>query len=443
MASHRHARAAGVLRHEISRIVDCELKDPAIAAVRVSNVVLAPDKCTVLVRVAPWEPDHQACPDQEPLRALERSAGFIRKALARALRMRQVPDLRFEYDRGERNAQRIETLLKRIKKRARKGATALLAWAALQSGTGQAAPLERLEASAAVMGSEFRIACYAPAKKLAAGALTAAFDEVRRVDGFLSHYKPDSELSRINREAARREVRVSEEMAELLADCLRYTAASDGAFDIAVGALVAAWGFHGGDGTLPGRWTLWRARRNTGSQHLRLDRAKRTVRFLRSGLRLDPGGIGKGYAVDRAVAILREFGIQRALVSSGTSSIFALGTPPDAPEGWGLAIRAPTGPRAQVDFVTLADEAISTSGNYEKYFEKDGRRYGHILDPRSGEPAAGVAAVSVVAPTASASEAWSTALVVNGAEWARRHPVPNGSVFLCHTADNCEWLRGR
>ena len=375
------------------------------------------------------------------MQALARATPFIRKALARSLRMRHVPELQFEHDLSEQHTQRIESLIDRIHKRARKGMTALLAAAAIQTvAPVEASDLERFESSAAIMGSEFRIACYAPTKKLAAGAVTAAFDEVRRVDALLSHYKPESELSLINREAGRGPVRVSTEMAELLVSCLRYSAASEGAFDITVGALVKAWGFYKGDGSMPRPWTLWWARRNSGYRHLDVDPVESSVRFLRSGLMLDPGGIGKGYAVDRAVAVLRDFGIESALVSSGTSSIYALGEPSGGNGGWILDVRGPDASAEPASRVTLKDEALSTSGSYEKYFEDDGKRYGHILDPRTGSPAAGLTAVSVIAPFTVDTEAWSTALFVNGKEWARDHPIPNSRVFLCVDSDECGWL---
>lgn len=442
MPSHRHDRAAGTLRREISWIVARELRDPAAATVRVSEVVLSPDKSWARVRLAPWDPESGAELGEEPLRALERAAGFIRKGLAQRLRMRHVPDLHFEYDRGEQYAQRIDTLLDRIRKRSHKCLGLFLALATLQSADARdAPPLERLESSAAIMGSEFRIACYAPSRKLAAGAITAALDEVRRVDAVLSHYKPESELSRINRDAARRPVRVSREMADLLTTCLRYSSASEGAFDITVGALVKAWGFYGEKGSLPSLWALWRARWNTGFQYLQVDQRDRTVRFLRSGLRLDPGGIGKGYAVDRAVEILRDYGIERALVSSGTSSIYALGAPPGEAAGWRLTIRGPASLKKRVATVSLRDEALSTSGSYEKFFEIGGKRYGHILDPRTGRPAAGPSAVSVIGPQTIDTEAWATALIVNGREWARRHPVPKSRIFLCPEDGPCGWLR--
>ena len=444
MASHRHERAESTLRREISRIVASEVRDPQTANLHISSVALAPDKRSARVLVTPLGLRPGQDPDPLPLRALERATPFIRKTLSQTLRMRHVPALHFAYDLGEQHSQRIDNLLKRIQKRSRKGLPALLAGALLpfaipaQAGSS----LQRIESSAAIMGSEFRIACYAPTKRRAIGAITAAFDEVRRIDALLSNYKETSELSKLNREASKRDVEVSTELADLLENCLRYSKESEGAFDITVGSLVKAWGFYNGTPSIPNPLALWWAKRNSGYQHLRLNRSASTVRFLRSGLQLDPGAIGKGYAVDRAVAVLREYGIERALISSGTSSIYALGAPPDNAKGWRLAIRAPSEEAVAGTVVRLRDEALSTSGSYEKFFEEDGRRYGHILDPRTGEPATGIEAVSVIAPLTIDTEAWSTALFVNGSEWARSRPIPTGRVFLCEESGPCGWLDG-
>ena len=442
MASHRHDRAASTLRREISRILAQEIADPDLSALYVSSVSLAPDKRSAKVLIAPPEATDGAEPDPALLRALDRATPAIRTALGRSLRMRRVPELRFAFDLSERHAERIDSLLERIKKRSKKGVAALLCAFALPFAhpVRASADLQRLESSAQIMGSEFRIACYAPSKKQAAGAITAAFDEVRRVDAFLSHYKPGSELSRVNREAANGAVAISAEFAELLARCQRYTTDSHGAFDIAVGALVDAWGFYKGQGSKPSWFKLWRGRRNSGTQHVGLDLAGRTVRFRRQGLQLDPGGIGKGYAVDQAVSVLRDYGIERALVSSGTSSVFALGSPPEAPQGWPLDLRSPSALEAVAETLVLRDEAVSTSGSYEKFFEDGGKRYGHILDPRTGRPAEGMDSVSVVAARTLDTEAWSTALFVNGADWLRSNPLPDLRVFLCEAESRCRWL---
>ena len=349
--------------------------------------------------------------------------------------------LRPTCDSREQPEARIGSRVGRIEQQFRKRLAAHLIAALLPAvPAGATGVLERLESAAQLMGSEFRIACYAPSKKLAAGAITAAFDEVRRVDDLLSHYKSTSELSRVNREAGKGVTPVTGEFAGLLAACQRYAEQSEGAFDITVGALVDAWGFYKGQGSKPSRFALWRAKRNSGFRYLELDTGRRTVRFLRPGLQLDPGGIGKGYAVERAVRVLREYGIERALVSSGTSSIFALGAPPGQPLGWNLSLRSTSAPRDAAATITLRDQALSTSGSYEKYFDEGGRRYGHIIDPRTGQPSEGVAAVSVIAASATDAEAWSTAFFVNGAEWARAHTLEGSRVYLCDSSGACGWL---
>ncbi len=442
MATHRHKRAESTLRRELSRIVATEVRDPEASSLHVSAVQLSPDKRSARVLVLPPDTRPGDTPDTAPLESLQRAVPFIRKALARQVQMRAVPELQIAYDLSDQRTKRIETLLNRIKKRSRKRGPAMLFFLGLVgSGLGRAdVSLERLEASATVMGSEFRIACYAPTRKLASGAMTAAFDEVRRVDRLLSHYRPDSELSRVNERAGQETVVLSDELATLLGECVRYAKESEGAFDIAVGALTKAWGFYTGGGTLPGRLSLWWARRNTGFRHLDLNLEDNTIRFLRSGLSLDPGGIGKGYAVDRAVGVLREYGIERALVSAGTSSIYALGSPPDNVDGWSLDLRSPVRAGESDSAVCLRNEAISTSGSYEKYFESRGKRYGHVLDPRTGKPAEGLVAVSVVAPLTIDTEAWSTALFVNGEEWASANPIENTRVNLCGVRGACSWL---
>ncbi len=438
MASFRRRRAEGELKREIGRILSEEVRDPVADGIYVTQVELSRDKKSARVLIAGLDGDGLSVPPGDPARALQRAAGFIQRSLAARVPMRGVPRLRFEYDRAGQAAERMDTLFQRIRKRSRKAGPAVVLLCALPAAAGRAEQaLQRFESAADAMGSEFRIACYAPETALAANAVMAAFDEARRIDAFLSNYKPDSELSRINREAGGRAVAISQEMTDLLAACLRYHRISEGAFDITVGALVEAWGFFRGAGKMPGRPALWLARRKVGSQHMRLDRANRTVRFLRSGLRLDPGGIGKGYAVDRAVAVLREYGIERALVSAGASSIYALGAPPGNARGWTVSIRDPSGSSDPVGEVALKDRSLSSSGSDKKFFEVDGKRYAHILDPRTGRPAEGMRSVSVTTPKTIDSEAWATAIFVNGADWAKENRPPEARVFLCPVGAAC------
>jgi thiamine biosynthesis lipoprotein len=295
-----------------------------------------------------------------------------------------------------------------------------------------ASPPQRIEASRISMGCLYSIAAYGPQASVAS-ALERGLDEVDRVDRLMSHYRADSPLSRINRDAARGPVQVEPELFDFIALALEYGAASDGAFDVTVGPLMRAWGFFRGEGRLPTAAELSRARRAVGYRHVRLNRRDRTIRFDREGVELDLGGIAKGYAVDRAVAILGREGISSALVSACGSTIYALGTPPDRPE-WTVAIQDPLDERTTAFEVPLTNRALSVSGVSEKSFERDGVRYSHIMDPRRGRPIRGVLAVVVQAPTGTAGDAIDNVVFVQGAErgraFLRRHPGVSASMLL-------------
>jgi len=157
---------------------------------------------------------------------------------------------------------------------------------------------------------------------------------------------------------------------------------------------------------------------------------------------IDPGGIGKGYAVDRVVAILRDNGIRAALVSASGSSIYGLGAPPGEPQGWEVRIRHPKDETQTVETLRLRDQSLSTSGSYEKFFVAEGKTYSHIMDPRTGYPAAGMLSVSVLAARTLDSEAWTKPFFILGRQWAARHRPKDLRVFLCEdTAElQCAWL---
>ena len=157
---------------------------------------------------------------------------------------------------------------------------------------------------------------------------------------------------------------------------------------------------------------------------------------------MDPGGIGKGYAVDRMVEVLKQYGIQTALVSASGSSIYGLGAPPGE-KGWKVEIRDPKNEKKSVAEVYLKDESMSTSGNYEKFFRAEGRIYSHIMDPRTGWPAQGVLSVSAVTPRTIDSEAWTKPLFVNGRAWAGKHKPAGLRAFFCEDTpeQTCAWLQ--
>ena len=302
--------------------------------------------------------------------------------------------------------------------------------------------LLRLEESADAMGATYSVVVYGYDRVKMEAAADAAFDEVRRLDEMLSNYRADSDWSEVNRHAAEKPVKVSPEMFQLLLDCVAYSRESEGAFDISVGPLMKVWGFYKGSGHLPHRAEVAAALPNVGYRHIHLDAAAGTVWFDRSGVELDPGGIGKGYAVDRMVDVLKQQGVQIALVAGSDSSIYGMGAPPMEPKGWRVDIKNPWHQRQTAAEVFLKDMSMSTSGSYEKFFRAEGRIYAHIMDPRTGYPAQGSVSVSVVAPRTIDSEAWAKPYFVNGRQWAEKHKPKEFRVFFCEdrTDQPCAWL---
>jgi len=301
----------------------------------------------------------------------------------------------------------------------------------------------RYEQTRAAMGTEFTIVAYGDDVALLESAVNRAFDLIQQLGRRWSNRLPQSELSDLNRRAAREPVSVPADLFELLETSLRYSRQTGGAFDVTVGPLVAAWGFFQGTGRIPAPPELAEARARSGWRKLRLDPAARTVSFATPGMQLDLGGIGKGYALDRAGSLLRQSDITRALLTAGASSILALGPPPGA-NGWSVEIRDPVDRKKSAAHWDLSGSSLSTSGDYEKFFRAGGRLYGHIMDPRTGYPAQGTLSVSVVAATATESDALSTAAFVMGRQGTLHYlqSHPGIRVFLC-SESGCEWLGGR
>lgn len=231
-------------------------------------------------------------------------------------------------------------------------------------------------------------------------AVERAFDEIKRLEKILSNYDEQSELSRLNREGRRR---AGPDLLAFVKTSLEFSKKTEGAFDVTVEPLVCLWGFKDGKPRKPSEEEIAATLGRVGWKRVSVEGDE--VR-LQEGTRLDPGAIGKGLAADRAADVLRRAGVRRALVDFG-SSLVSVGT-------WRVALRDPLKPERALGTLTLTDESVSSSGSYEKFFALGGRTYGHILDPRTGRPVEGVAGTSVVAPTATESDAWSTAAFVLG-----------------------------
>jgi len=261
---------------------------------------------------------------------------------------------------------------------------------------------------------------------------TAALDGIDRLEAQLSIFRDTSEISAINREAAVGPVVVEQKLFALLQQCAALHRDTGGAFDITTGPLTRCWGFLSRQGRVPDADALARARAQIGMDGVDLDAAGWTVRFTRPGIELNLGAIGKGYALD-VVALDLARRVPAALLNAGSSSMVAIGRPPGM-DGWRLGIRDPLRRDTRAAVLALGDCAMATSGVGEQGFEVDGRRYSHLLDPRNGQPVAGILSVTVVASTGAEAEALSTAFAVGGpplaADYCAAHAGVLAFIFL-------------
>lgn len=299
----------------------------------------------------------------------------------------------------------------------------------------------RAEAGVYCMGTVFHIVAYGNHREHLETAVAKSLGEARRLDGILSNYCPESELSQVNRFGSRGPMAVSSELFHFLSICVAYSEATQGTFDITVGPLVKVAGFYKGTGRIPQPGEVLRVLDKVGYRNIILDEENMTVHLARADVELDPGGLGKGFAVDKMAESLKRDRVNSALISAGGSTIFALGTPPNEP-GWKVTIKDPHKPSTSTAAVRLKNEGISTSGNYEKFSWADGKIWGHIMDPRTGCPAMGTLAVSVIAPHAVDSEAWAKPFFILGRAWTKQHKPQNFQVLYCEDKPHapCDWL---
>ncbi|MEN0109569.1 MAG: FAD:protein FMN transferase [Planctomycetota bacterium] len=256
----------------------------------------------------------------------------------------------------------------------------------------------------------------------------AALDVVERVEDRLTVYRDTSDLIELNRAAADGPAPIDGDLLRLLRLCDTLHRDTDGAFDPTSGPLSRVWGFHRREGRLPSDEEIAAALETVGWLHVAIDEAAGLVRFDRDGVELNSNSIGKGWALDRAGEVLAERGVADSLMHGGRSTLLARGSNRlqghDA--GWKAGVRHPLAPDRRLAEFTLHNEAFSTSGSGTQFFEHEGRRYGHVIDPRTGWPSDSLYSVSLMAPTAAEADALSTAAFVLGidgtAELCRRRP---------------------
>ncbi|MBL8849111.1 MAG: FAD:protein FMN transferase [Planctomycetaceae bacterium] len=252
-----------------------------------------------------------------------------------------------------------------------------------------------------------------------------ALPVVHELEARLSVYRDDSDISRINRLAADSPQPLDDSVFDLLSRSVEYWRQTGGAFDVAGRAQILLWKRCREQGRIPGDDEIAAALESSGSQHVRLNAADRTIAFDRPGIGLDLGAIGKGYAVDQAAASLLASGLTDFVIHGGFSSVFARGTH-GGQGGWPIGLKNPLFTEERYATLLLRDQALATSGSNIQYFRYQGKRYGHLLDPRTGWPADSLLSVSVLAPTAAEADALSTAFYVMGlekaVEWCHNRP---------------------
>jgi len=262
---------------------------------------------------------------------------------------------------------------------------------------------------AAIMGTNVTVELWHEDAGQAQELADAVLREMRRIDDLMSTYKPGSLISKVNRNAATLPVPVNEELLLLITLSLEYSELTEGAFDITYASVGQHYDYR--KGKFPDSEQLAKTLPAIDYHHVRLNHADASVSFLRKGVRIDLGGIAKGYAVDRSIGILQQAGIRNALVSAGGDTR-VIGKRWDRP--WNVGIRDPRRQDKIVSLIPLEDSAISTSGDYERYFEKDGVRYHHILNPGTGKSSRGVHSTSIIGQTSINADALSTSVFVLG-----------------------------
>jgi thiamine biosynthesis lipoprotein len=272
-----------------------------------------------------------------------------------------------------------------------------------------------------VMGTFARIVAVAADEKIAKECIEAGLAEFVRVDNSMSDYKAESELSLVNNRADKEAVKVSEELSEVLEKSIEFSKETGGAFDITVGPLVDLFHKAEEEGVKPGEEEISLAKSKVGFEKLKLDKEKRTVQFAAGGMRLDLGGIAKGYAIDKAIEAIRTCGGMGAMVDIG-GDIRCFGVAPPERELWVIGLQEPGEQASSVIegrlslILELTDVAVATSGDYRRFVVIEGERFGHIIDARSGAGSSKLRSVSIIAKTALDADALATAVSVMGVE---------------------------
>ena len=264
------------------------------------------------------------------------------------------------------------------------------------------------------MGTYFEVALFGQKEAYLHGVAEAVMAEIDRWEQKLSYYRDDSDIRQINAAAARHPVYLDPATFGLLRRARELSAFTEGTFDITVAPLMRCWGFVGASGQMPSQEAVVKARDVVGMSHVHLDEQAYTIEFDREGVEIDLGSIGKGFAIERAIQLLEEYEIETALIHGGTSAVYGMGTPPNL-DGWKIALQKPMGEEGQnLAVVELQNMGLSVSAPHGKWFASNGKRYGHVIDPRTGYPTSRNLLAAIVMPSPTDADALSTGLLTLG-----------------------------
>jgi FAD:protein FMN transferase len=298
------------------------------------------------------------------------------------------------------------------------------------------AELERFESTQPQMGVPFKIILYAPDEAAAKGAFDAAFTHIAALNRILSDYDPQSELSRLSATAGlARAVPISEDLWNVLSRSQALAEATDGAFDATVGPYVRLWRRARRNKQMPTAQRLSAARSSVGYSLLKLDERHRTAQLEKPGMRLDLGGIAMGYAVDRALEVLRKRGITQALIDA--SGDIGVSDPPPGKRGWTIGVVPLESEGASSVNIRLSNAAVTTSGDAFQHVVIGGRRYSHIVDPRTGLGLTDQSGVTVIAPDCTTADSLATAVSVLGPKAGLKliERTPGAAAYIVRSAD--------
>ena len=310
----------------------------------------------------------------------------------------------------------------------------------LKGESGGLSEVKLLKQTRMIMGTFAEVTVYSNDEKTAGKAIEGALDEMGRTDRIMSNYKKDSELSRLNRNAVKAPVPCGAELLDVIEKSQYYSELSDGAFDITISPFVALWGFFDEKGHIPPNKEIDRLLPAVSYKNIviskSVDPKKPSTVFLKNTqTQIDLGAIGKGYAVDKALEIIKNFGIDNACVNLG-GNIYVLGASAGK-NTWKIGVQHPRNKDEILGYLELKNEATATSGDYERFFEIKGKRYSHIINPKTGMPVNGIIAVTIVAPTGTEVDALSTSAFVLGPEKGLKliKKIPNADALIAYEKD--------